>query len=272
MNDLLALHNITVRYGRGQPAVLADLSLTIQRGEFIGLAGPNGSGKTTLLKIISGVLAPDAGSILLDGQPLAHISRRALARRIAVLPQNVSFLFPFSVMEVVLMGRAPHHSAFSLEGDDDVAVARACLERTETTDLANRSILTLSGGELQRVALARALAQEPEILLLDEPTAHQDLRHQLDIFELVMDLHDTRGLTVLAVSHELSLLARYSKRLLLIHNGHVVADGSPKDVVTPDRVQEVYGVTAEIHPHPHGGSPLVLPIRRTDASHDSTER
>ena len=260
MDSLVQLKNISLHYEKMPRPALSDISLDIARGEFIGVTGPNGSGKTTLLKIINGVLKPTGGSVDYNGSQLNAMHRREIARHIAVLPQSLSFLFPYTVMEIVLMGRSPYHSTMSLEGEEDISLAKECLERTGTVHLADRAVQTLSGGELQRIAFARALAQKPELLLLDEPTASQDLRYQIEVFELLRELHDRDGLTVVAISHDINLLAQYVTRLVMFRGGELVADGKPAEIITAERISNVYGIDAVIQTHPRTGSPVVFPI------------
>jgi iron complex transport system ATP-binding protein len=253
----LALDGLRVSLG-GRP-VLAGVSLELGRGEVLGLAGANGAGKTTLLRVASGVLRPDAGRIALDGRALAAYRRRERARRIAVVPQEAAFAFPFRAGEVVLMGRSPHLPRIGFEGPRDLAIARAALARVGIEELVDRSILELSGGERQLVLLARALAQEPSVLLLDEPTAHLDLRHRLRVLELVRELA-AEGRSALVVSHDLALAARGCDRLALLAHGSVVAAGAPREVLSSATLRRAFGIEADVVPGPDG-APLVVPRR-----------
>jgi iron complex transport system ATP-binding protein len=248
-----------LRVRLGGRAVLAGVSLELGRGEVLGLAGANGAGKTTLLRAVSGVLRPDAGRITLGGRALADWGRRELARRIAVVAQETAFAFPFRAGEVVLMGRSPHLPRIGFEGPRDLAIARAALARVGIEELADRSILELSGGERQLVVLARALAQEPEVLLLDEPTAHLDLRHRLRVLELVRELAG-EGRSALVVSHDLSLAARACDRLALLARGSVLAVGRPAEVLSADSLRRTFAIEADVVPGPDG-APLVVPRR-----------
>jgi iron complex transport system ATP-binding protein len=251
----------------GAPRLFDRLSFSLAPGEMVGLIGPNGSGKTTLLRILGGTLAPESGEVLLAGGPIRALPPRDRARFLAVVPQESRILFNFGVLEVVLMGRAPHLGLFGLERPDDYAAARAALRAVdlEGTRHEEQHLNQLSSGERQRALIARALAQEPRLLLLDEPTAFLDLKHRLQIYEILRRLNRDRGLTVLVVSHDLNLAARYATRLLLLHAGHLVADGPPAMVLTPDRIRAVYETEARVDIDPETGTPHVIPLSPTPA-------
>ncbi len=261
-----ALEARGVRYRHpGAPAPLFDgFSLAIPAGGFVGLIGPNGSGKTTLLKLLAGLLQAESGELRLEGRPMSDLPPRARARRIAVVLPEPPTLFNFSVLEIVLMGRAPHIGLLGLERPADFAVARAALRDMDLGGLEDRHLLELSSGERQRALIARALAQEPGVLLLDEPTAFLDLKHALGIYEILRRLNRDRGLTVLTVSHDLNLAARFVSRLLLLHHGRLWADGTPREVLRPDRIREVYETEADVTLDPATGAPLVLPRAASD--------
>jgi iron complex transport system ATP-binding protein len=224
------------------------VSLDIGHGALVGLLGPNGSGKTTLLRLLSGALRPQSGQVTIDGAPIASLSRRALARRLAVVPQETVLAFDYTVIEVVLMGRYAHLGAFEVEGPDDLAAAIHALEATGTDDLAERAFRTLSGGEKQRVIIASALAQltsarpAPALLLLDEPTASLDLRYQIEVASLVRRLCGERGITVLLSTHDLHLAKSVCSHVVLLSRGRVLAQGAPGDVLTADLVGRLYGI------------------------------
>ena len=225
--------------------VLRDCWLELRRGELVALVGTNGSGKTTLLRLLAGVLRPDAGTVRFDGRPLDGWRRVELARRVTVLPQQLDLPAGFRVAELVEMGRAPHaQRLFGATEDDERAVSRA-LTDADAADLAHRYGDELSGGERQRVLVAMALAQEPELLLMDEPTLHLDLAHQVAVLSTIRRLQAQRGLTVLAVLHDLNLAADFAPRVAVLDDGGVVADGPPDEVLTPDLVQRVFGVTVD---------------------------
>ncbi|MFF5935508.1 ABC transporter ATP-binding protein [Streptomyces sp. NPDC012508] len=233
---------------------LRDADLTARPGETVGLVGPNGSGKTTLLRCVYGTLTPTSGRALLDGDDLAALGPKARARRIATVPQDGSTEFELTVRELVALGRSPHKRFW--EGDDasDRTRADAALARVGIAELADRPYPTLSGGERQRALVARALVQEPALLVLDEPTNHLDIRYQLEVLRLVRDL----GTTNLLALHDLNLAAAYCDRLYVLERGRVVAEGAPADVLTPMLFRAVYGVEAEVIPHPRTGTPTVF--------------
>ena len=246
--------------------VLRDVSLKVGSGEMIGVLGPNGSGKTTLLKVLSGVLRA-RGDVRLNDCDIAAYSRRDLSKLFAVVAQENRVNFPYSVAEIVLMGRASHHSALALEGEEDLRIARANMELTEVLGLADRYLHELSGGEKQRVMIARALAQEPQILILDEPSAFLDLKHQLQVFELLHRLNRERGLTIIAALHDLNLAALFFPRLVMLQDGKVYRDGLASEVITELAVQEVYGIRVRVEQDPTSLKPrlFVCPETSTDS-------
>lgn len=230
-----------ISHSYGTSAVLNDVSFTVPEGEVLGLVGPNGSGKTTLLRALYGSLAPDAGSVLLEGRDVRRIRARELARRVAVVVQEPISDLAHTVADVVLMGRVPHRGLFGLRtGRDDELAARA-LDRAGVLHLAGRGFDEISGGERQRVLLARALTQEAGLLLLDEPTNHLDINFQHQLLHLVRDL----DVTAIVVLHDLNLAARYCDRLVMLAGGTVQAIGTPDEVLAPERVASVYGIGTE---------------------------
>ena len=241
---------------------VGDVSVGIQRGSLTGLIGPNGCGKTTLLKLLAGVLVPDTGQVALDGRDLATMSRRHVARRIAVVPQETHPAFEYSVIEMTLMGRHPHLGPFQLEGPDDLSIAYEALAATGTAQLAERSFMTLSGGEKQRVVIASALAQTPEVLLLDEPTASLDLGFQLEIGLLLQRLNQERSATMVMATHDLNLAASLCDTLVLMRGGRVLASGSTRDVLTSATVRQLYDVEADVRVHERAGHLTVVPLGR----------
>jgi iron complex transport system ATP-binding protein len=238
--------------------VLSDVSLRLAPGDFVAVAGPNGSGKSTLIRAMSRVLRPHRGSALLEGADLYGIPARRSAQAIAVLPQESSLEFDFSCEEIVLMGRAPYLGRFESESDRDRAIVRDAMERTSTWELRHRPIVELSGGERQRVLLARAFAQEPRILLLDEPTSHLDLAFQVQILRLVRTLRDEKKTAVLASLHDLNLASAYADRIVLLSKGRIVAMGTPTEVLTEAVLRPVFGDELTVRAHPDTGAPLVL--------------
>ncbi len=248
--------NLSFSYGRSgrehDRRVIDDVSLVLRPGEVVGILGPNGSGKTTLLRLMSGSLAPARGEVQLDERPLHSLPRREIARRIAVVPQETSLAFDYTVLEIVLMGRYPHLGAFEIEGPADLDIAMRALEATGTSGFAERPFRTLSGGEKQRVVIASALAQlestklgaQPPggLLVLDEPTASLDLRYQFEIAALITRLHEERGISILLSTHDLRFAASVCTRLVRLTAGHILAEGPPADVLTPARVGALFGV------------------------------
>lgn len=252
--------------------VVDGVSLTVPAGRIVGILGPNGSGKTTLLKLMAGTLAPLSGRVLFDGQDLRARPRQAVARRLAVVPQDTHLAFDYSVLEIVLMGRYPHLGALELEGPADLAIARAALEATGTAEFERRPFTTLSGGERQRVVIASALAQlavagtgsslsDQSVLLLDEPTAALDLGYQLEIAALLVSLNQQRGLTMLISTHDLAFASSICHELVLLRAGRVIASGAVDDVLTAAAVRALYDVEADVQRDAASGRVMVIPRR-----------
>ena len=258
---MIRLENIGFSYREHR--VLREVSFSVEAGDFLGILGPNGSGKTTLIKVIDGILVPGEGTVFLRGKDIRAMKRRDIARTMAVVPQENPFVFSYTVEEIVLMGRSPHLGNLAFETDRDRDMARRALEETDTASVAGRSFNELSGGERQRVLIARALAQEPALLLLDEPTAFLDLRHQIAFMNLLAGLNREKGLTILAVTHDINLAALFCGKILLLKEGAVHSLGTPGDILTEEAVRDVYGVEARIDRHPSAGTPrvTVLPDR-----------
>jgi len=230
--------------------IIDDIRLSVETGAFVGLLGPNGSGKSTLLRCIYRSLKPDAGTISLDGADLLAMPPREAARKMAVVLQESSIQFDFTVQEMALMGRTPYKSAFEPDTNDDWEIVADALAQVDMLDFRERSYGTLSGGEKQRVLIARALAQQSQFLVLDEPTNHLDIRYQLEILDIMREL----PVTTLAALHDLNLAALYCDRLYVLSEGRVVASGAPDDVVTADLISEVYGVRADVAKDPRTGT------------------
>jgi iron complex transport system ATP-binding protein len=245
-------------FGYDQP-LFDRLNVTIERGEFVGLVGPNGSGKTTFLNLLTRVLKPLSGRILIDGADIHSLSARELARKVAVVPQESTIIFPFTVSEVVLMGRAPHLRSM-LEKDVDFEIVEEAMEMAGVAHLAGRPITQISGGERQGVIIARALAQRPSILLLDEPTAFLDIKHQVDIYDILTRLNREQKITIVAVSHDLNLASHYCERILVFKRGELKYDGKPAAAITPEIVREVYEADVIVRKDERTGRPYVLPI------------
>ncbi len=248
MNSLFELSGVGMRYGESH--VLRDITLSFERGCMAAVVGPNGAGKSTLLGIIAGLRRQHTGTCLFEGTEVRKWHRRAFARRVAFVPQSLHVEFPFTAEQVVLMGRTPFADGFFESPDDHAAVDRA-MKLTDVLAFRKRDFRTLSGGERQRVVLASALAQDPSVLLLDEPTTFLDLRHQLAIYRLLRDLCG-QGLLAIAVTHDLNLAAAYSDRVIALQDGRVVADSTPADSLTPDLIGSVFGVDAEVRKGPQG--------------------
>ena len=246
-----------VGFAYGPRAIFEEVALAIRPGELVALCGPNGAGKSTLLRLLLGLHAPSAGQVRLAGAPVATLSRRQIARRAALLPQDAPIDLPLTVREAVGLGRLPHLERFQPEGAADVEAVERALEATDTATLAARPVAELSGGERQRVHLARALAQEAPLLLLDEPIAGLDLAHQLQALDLLRTIVDG-GRGALVALHDLSLAARRCDRMIFLAGGKIRADDAPAVVLTPETLAQVFGVRAEVRLD-GDGRPFVLP-------------
>ena len=227
-------------------ALLDGVDLQVDRGKFVGLIGPNGAGKTTLLRTLGGIVRDWRGDVRLEGMALGSLTSKEVSERLALVPQVAPYTHGFITLELVLMGRYPHLGRFQIEGHEDDRIAREAMRLTKTEQFADRTLDTLSGGERQRVFVARAMAQQPRILLLDEPTANLDVLHQLRVLELVRRLVDD-GLTAVAAFHDLHVAARYCDRLVVIKEGRVRAQGMPEEVLTPGTLRSVFGVEAAVN-------------------------
>ena len=262
MSPLFEANGLGYRYSNTDRSALEDLTIAIERGAFFTVIGPNGSGKSTLLRLMLGVIRPSLGTIRFDGKAAGAWDRRALARRVGVVAQLEDLLFPITVRELVAMGRYPHLGAWQREGSADEAAIAAALRRCDVAHLAERRLQNLSGGERQRARIARALAQSPDTLVLDEPTAALDLGHEMALFELLEELRTTMGVTIVAATHNLNLSARFASQLLLLRDGRSCADGPAAKVLTSPRVREVYGwpvrITEHPGPGPDTGSPQIV--------------
>lgn len=237
--------------------VLNDIAFQTLEGEFLGIIGPNGSGKTTLIKIIDGLLAPDEGVVSFRGKNIRHFRRNDIAKVIAMVPQDIPLGFPFTVQEVVMMGRSPHLGRLRFEGASDFEIVRTAMETTDILPFASRSINELSGGERQRVLIARALAQQPQVILLDESTAFLDIKHQVAFFDLMKTLNKNEKLTVIAVTHDMNLASLYCDRIMLLDGGRVHTIGTPDEVLTQSHIREVYDTDVLVDLNPMTGSPRV---------------
>lgn len=253
-----AISAIDVGFSYGASEVLKGISLDVAPGSFVGLIGPNGSGKTTFLRVAAGLLKPARGSVSLLGRPMAGMSRVEIARKLALLPQSPALPPTFTAWEIVLMGRTPFLGLLGRERSSDLAAAERAMGLANCAQLADRRVEELSGGERQRVLLARALAQEPDVLLLDEPTAHLDLQHQVTVVELVAGLV-AGGMAALGVFHDLNLAASYCDRLAVLSGGRLTAIGRPEEVLVANTLSAVFHLDLALLPRPEGGAPAVLP-------------
>ncbi|MDP2480858.1 MAG: ABC transporter ATP-binding protein [Candidatus Palauibacterales bacterium] len=264
------------RYGGASREAVSGVGFRVHPGELFGILGPNGSGKSTLLRLLLGILPPRSGAVRVLGRPLASWSRRELARRVGVVPQHEEVAFPLSVREMVAMGRYPHLGPWRSETSEDREAIGRALGRCDLEDVAGRPLSTLSGGELQLARLARALAQVPELLVLDEPTASLDLRHGMEIFGLLRDLAGPDGTTVVLVTHDLNAASRFADRLLLLERGRPAACGRPHQVLVRETVERVYGwpvrVTRHPGPGPDEGAPQVVPLAPATQAADPSAR
>ena len=242
--------------------VLHDINLNVQAGEMVGLLGPNGSGKTTLIKLASGVLKPKRGEIRLDGSNLKQLARKSIARSVAVVPQQFHIPFAFTNSEVVMLGRIPFIKALAGETAADKQAVATAIELVGIRQLAERRFDELSGGERQKVILAMALAQQPRLLLLDEPIVHLDISHQVELLEQVRSLNAEQGLTVIAAMHDLNLASLYFDHLILLKEGRVLAEGTPAQVLTEDRIREAFTTSVRVESHPTTGVPHIVVMPR----------
>ncbi len=251
----LKANNISFSYGTHW--VLQDISFEVSAGDFLGIIGPNGSGKSTLIKLLDGVLTPQQGDIQLSGVKLTDLTRREIARRIAVVSPGLWLNFSVNVQQLVLMGRYPHLGNLRFEGKRDYRIAREAMALTDVSDLAHRYFHELSGGERQRVLLAKALVQQPELLLLDEPTVYLDINHTVDFFDLIKKMNREQGLTVVVVSHDINLAADYADRIVLLNQGRIFRQGFPYEVITAEHIHTIYGKKVLVDTNPTTSKPRV---------------
>jgi iron complex transport system ATP-binding protein len=242
--------------------VIEDLSFRAEKGEFIGLIGPNGSGKTTLLKIFYRLPTPQKGEVFYDLTPLRKMKQRDIAKRIAVVAQETYPLFPFRVIEIVLMGRSPYLGYLMFESEKDLEIAKKAMKWTEILNFSERPIDELSGGERKRVFIARALAQEPEVILLDEPTANLDIHHQIEFLDLILSLNREKGLTIVMATHDMNIAAEFCDRLILLRQGTIYKMGSPKEVITEENIERVYGCQVLVDQNPLSGMPRINLLKK----------
>jgi iron complex transport system ATP-binding protein len=256
---LISAHEISFKYPGGVDA-LSDISADVGCGEMVGVVGPNGSGKTTLVKVLAGLIAPSSGRVVVDGRHLGEYSVRERSRRIAYVAQDTLIPFPYTAFEIVLMGRSPYLKAMAFEDERDRAIARRAMEQTEVAAYADRCIQELSGGERQRVVLARALAQDPRIMLLDEPTASLDIGHTVSFYRLLRERCRDGGLAVVAVMHDVNLAALVCDRVVLLKAGSVVSTGRPADILTADILGGAFETDVRVRVDELTGRPSVMPL------------
>lgn len=259
-----AIEAANLRFRYRDDWVISDVNLAVGRNESVAVIGPNGSGKSTLLKLLSGILTPEAGRVTVEGAPLASLGRRAVSRRMALVSQEGSGQFPFTVGDVVLMGRAPYLSGFQMERAGDHEKARVAMETTDIAGLADRPIGMLSGGERQRAFIARALCQDTPILLLDEPTAFLDIAHKVSLLTLIGRLHREHNKTIVSVTHDINLAASFFSRIVILDRGRVRADGPPDEVITERTIETVYGTAVHVDRNPVTSRPRVTLLGGAD--------
>lgn len=252
----IEVQNISLGYSHKE--ILKDITFQVFPGEMVGLIGPNGCGKSTIIRALTRIIPVERGKILINGKDLESIPRQELARTLGVVPQMPLLPSAFTAFEVVLMGRNPHLDLFQNEGPREIDIARQAMKKTRTSLLAGRRIGELSGGEIQCILIARVLVQETKAILLDEPTANLDIGRQVEILDLVRNLCRENNLAVLAALHDLNLASQYCNRLILIHNGQIHAQGTPREVITSENMKEVYGADSCVYRHPANGLPAVL--------------
>ncbi len=256
---------LAVRYGRGNRRALDGINMKVPEGVFYAVLGPNGSGKSTLMRALMGVIQPEKGEARIGGKKTQDWNRKALAQAVGAVPQAEHLAFPMNVRDFVAMGRSPHLGAFRPEGEADRKAILNAMDRCDVKDFLNRDVTTLSGGELQRVRIARALAQEPSGLVLDEPTASLDIRHEMTIFNLLRGSVD-RGMTVLLITHHINLAARFADRFLLLSDGKVAAEGGREDVFREGILEDVYRWPVAVETDPRSGAPRITPLQESAAS------
>jgi iron complex transport system ATP-binding protein len=251
-----------LKFAYSRTPVLKGISAKILAGDFIGIVGPNGAGKSTFLKVLAGLIRGYTGNVEFSGTAISKMGVRQLSRLVAFVPQETHLVFPFTVSQMVLMGRAPYRSAGPaglFDSRFDLDRAERAMQMTDTLALANKTFTQLSGGEKQRVVLASALAQDPEVLLLDEPTVYLDLRHQIHFYDIVERLNAEKKTTVISVTHDVNLAARYAHRLLAFRDGSIHADGIPDTVLTPKHLYEIFEVSAAVLKRPDGRGNYIIP-------------
>lgn len=246
--SVVSTKNLSFNYG--QKSILNNLSIDFDKGLFYSIIGPNGSGKTTLLKLLAGILPSDRKTVYLKNDDINVIKQKEIAKRLSVVPQITDMQYEFSVHDIVMMGRTPYTSRFQKNTDKDRKLVNDAMRETGVINLRDKKITQLSGGELQRVILARAIAQETDIMLLDEPISHLDIGYQYEISELVHKLCKKKGITVINIVHDLNIAMRYSDKILMLKDGNIYRYGNPEEVITKDTIKDVYSIDVELINHP----------------------
>lgn len=250
----------SLEFGYTNKSVLKDISFSVEKGQFISIIGPNGSGKSTLLKNLANIYLPLKGDIEIDGKNISNYNKKELARKIALVPQDTTISYDFSVFDVALMGRFPYIGRFEKESENDYKMVVEALKLTNTFHLRDRSINEISGGERQRVIIARALIQEPEIIFLDEPTSHLDINHQIDLLTILKNLNKEKNTTIILVIHDINLACRYSDKIVLMDDGKILSEGNPEEVITRENIEEAYGLNVIIEENPYTESLYIVPL------------
>ncbi|MDH3782265.1 MAG: ABC transporter ATP-binding protein [Desulfobulbaceae bacterium] len=258
MSHILDISNISLSFR--DKLILSNVSLEVSAGEFFVIIGPNGAGKTSLLKVLSGLQKAQKGTVTIKDKNILNYRRRNLSQIMAIVPQHIEVGFPFTVADTVIMGRSPHLGILGMEGENDFHIAEEAMKFTDVSHLTDRKLFQLSGGELQRVIIARAICQQPEIILLDEPTTALDPAHQLKIMDLLEKFRREHGTTIIMVSHDLNLASMYGDRVLLLKSGRVVKTGDPKSVLNKELLEDSYGCRIQVDESPLGGVARVTPI------------
>ena len=257
---MYALEVKNLQFGYRDNLVIRDISFKIKAGSFVSIIGPNGSGKSTLLKALNNIYRPQKGSILLYNRDILSYKKKDLARKIALVPQDTSIDYEFTVEDIVMMGRHPYKGRFEREDESDYKIVKEALELTNTLTLKDRIINQISGGERQRAIIAKALAQKPAMILLDEPTSNLDINHQMDILNILKKLNEENGLTVILVIHDINLAARYSHEIILLREGRIVGMGTPEEVITVENIENTYNMKVAIEKNKYTDTVHLTPI------------
>lgn len=257
---MYAIEVENLKFGYGRDVVLDGISFNIEKGKFVSIMGPNGSGKSTLLKTLNQLHVPWKGKIIVDGNDINRLSKKELAKKMAMVPQNTNIDYEFTVGDIVLMGRHPHKGRFQKEDENDYEIINKVLKMTNTIHLRDKIITDISGGERQRVIIAKALAQKPDIILLDEPTSHLDINHQIEVLKLLKDMNKENGTTIILVIHDINLGARYSDQIIMLSQGKVLGIGSPEQVITKKNVELAYSMNVAIERNKYTDSIYLTPL------------